>query len=124
MDEHILYRGPQRIIEVAVLADRSAPAAEFLLALSDGDKAKMYALFKRLGDIGLINNKEKFKKIEGTNFYEFKSFQIRMPCFFEPGKRVIVTHGFRKQGDKIPRSEIERAIRIREQRVEMRGDAT
>jgi hypothetical protein len=61
---------------------------------------------------GAIKNREKFKKIEGQLF-EFKSYQIRMPCFFDPKNRIVITHGFMKKTDNIPPKEIERAEAIR-----------
>ena len=122
MDEHIFYEGPARVIEAAILQDGSMPARDFVESLSEADRAKVYALFRMLGDIGRITNSEKFKKTEGTEFWEFKSFQIRMPCFFLPNRRVVITHGFRKKQDKIPRGEIERAKRIKtEHLVRERG---
>ncbi len=33
----------------------------------------------------------------------------RTLCFFFVGRRLILTHGFRKSGDKTPRREIDRA---------------
>lgn len=73
----------------------------------------MLVLFKRLGDEGRIGNEEKFKRIEGTGFFEFKAFQVRMPCYYTAGRRVVITHGFRKQADRIRRSELRRAENIR-----------
>jgi hypothetical protein len=77
----------------------------------------MLRLFNKIGEQGRIANKEQFKRIEGTEFFEFKNFQIRMPCFFLPGSLVVITHGFRKKGDRIPPSEIDRATRIKQEDV-------
>lgn len=77
----------------------------------------MLRLFNKLGEQGWIANKEHFKKIEGTEFFEFKNFQIRMPCYFLPGNLVVITHGFRKKGERIPPSEIDRAARIKEEDI-------
>ena len=67
---------------------------------------------------------ERFKKIEGTRFFEFKNHQIRMPCFFEPGGSVIITHGFKKKGDRIPQPQLERAERIREEDLAVQKSRT
>jgi hypothetical protein len=75
----------------------------------------MNALFVRIADHGAIVNAEKFKKIAGTDFFEFKSHQIRMPCYYLPGRLLAITHGFFKQSDRIPSSEIARAERIRQE---------
>ena len=90
-----------------------SPGYEFVKSLSETDQAKILHLFKMFGDQGRISNPEHFKKIEGTEFFEFKSFQIRMPCFYAPGHLLIVTHGFRKKRGRTPSTEIERAKRIK-----------
>lgn len=69
------------------------------------------ALFKRLGDTGRIDHREKFKKLDGE-LWEFKSHQIRMPCAFRHPRLVVVTHGFIKKTGRIPPAEIARAERI------------
>jgi hypothetical protein len=57
---------------------------------------------------------EKFKKIEGTvDLFEFKSFQIRIPCFFVPGGRILLTLGLIKQADRLRQREIVRAREIK-----------
>ncbi len=97
-----------------MLDDGSCPAEEFLTGLGDTDTAKMQALFdifirmypRHLSD-------QKFKRIEKTELFEFKSFQIRMPCFFAAGGRVLLTHGLIKKADNIPPDHIRRAKRIK-----------
>lgn len=55
-------------------------------------------LFRVLGDTGRISNEEQFKKLQ-DEFFEFKAFQLRLPCYHAPGRRgrVVVTHGFIKK---------------------------
>lgn len=119
MSRPTAYSGLQFTIAYAVCLDHSRPGEKFYDELGDRDKAKLNKLFEHLGDHGKISNEEKFKKIEGTEFFEFKSFQIRMPCFFIPGKVLVITHGFSKKGDKIPRAELKRAERIRQEDEQM-----
>jgi len=107
------YRGNVCTICFA-LAQSGCPGLEFYEKCSDRDKAKLNKLFQWLGDHGWINNEEKFKPIEGTKFFEFKSFQIRMPCFWKGGEMVI-THGFIKKTGPIPSTEIKRAERIKDE---------
>lgn len=101
-------------IEAVVLADGSCPAEAFLDGLGEADAAKVLALF----DLFVQRfpqplSREKFKKIEGTaGLFEFKSFQIRLPCFFRPGGRLLVTHGLIKKADRLPPQEIARAHAI------------
>ena len=43
----------------------------------------MLRLFNKMAEQGRIANREQFKRIEGTDkLWEFKSFKIRMPCYF------------------------------------------
>jgi phage-related protein len=118
----VFSRGSWGTVEAAMLASCESPARDFVEALNDGERAKIDALFRRLGDNGWITNVEKFKKIEGTSpaLYELKAFQIRMPCFFM-GRRVVVTHGFKKKKDKMPTSELVRANRIRNEHTSREG---
>ncbi len=69
-------------------------------------------LFERMGEQGQIRNREQFKKVEDTEYFEFKKFQIRILCRFQPGRRLILVHGFRKKKDRISRAAIEKADRI------------
>ena len=123
MEPFVFYSGAWGTVEAAMSANGESPAKDFVEDLSDGERAKIDALFRRLGDNGPIVNVQKFKKIEGTlpPLYEFKSFQIRMPCFFMSGYRVVVTHGFKKQKDKIPASEVAKAQRIRVEHTSREG---
>jgi hypothetical protein len=68
-----------------------------------------------MAQTGVIRDDRKFKRIEGTDLFEFKNFQIRMPCCYLAGGLLVITHGFRKKGDRIPPSEIARANRIRQE---------
>ena len=111
MDRPIAYHGGQHTIAFARCNDGTSPAEEFFDGLPASDQRKLMTLFKRLGDHGKIFNTEKFKK-EDRGFYAFKSYQIRMPCYFLRERVVVVTHGFTKKCDKMPPSELDRAERI------------
>lgn len=109
------YRGTWGSIHLAVQRDGTSLADDFIQGLSDSDRIKLLALLKRAADMGPMNihDGEKFKKLEGTIF-EFKVFQIRMPCFYD-GRKIILTHGFKKKKDKTPPAEIQRAARIQKE---------
>jgi len=116
----IYYEGKVYTVELAIRADGSCPAEEYLDLLfkrSRIDWEKIIRPIKRLADFGEVSNPEHFKKIEGTDFWEFKSFQIRMPCFFLPGSRVVITHGFSKKEDRIRKPQLERMKAIRNEYV-------
>lgn len=89
-------------------------AEQYIKNLGEGDKKKLIALLERTADHGPPSNRQKFRKVEG-DLYEFKSYQDRLLCFFQPSRVIVLTHGFRKQTNRIMRSEIERAERLRRQ---------
>jgi hypothetical protein len=111
MERPIAHRGTVSVVAFAVTRT-GAPGLEFFEERSDRDKARLLKLFKLLGDRGWINNDQKFKPLEGTEFCEFKDFQLRMPCF-RVGDTWVITHGFIKKKGPIPPTEIARAERIR-----------
>lgn len=119
-DRALAYRGRCFVIEFALLPEGQMPAKEFLEGLNEGDQAKILSLIERLGDHGEIRNREKFKKVERTDFFEFKSFQVRIIGFFIHGRRFVLTHGFRKKQDNIPKSELERAYWIKQRCMNLR----
>jgi phage-related protein len=67
------------------------------------------------------NDPKLFKKLQ-NNIWEFRTnyagFRIRLLAFWdksvEKDTLVFATHGFIKKVDKVPKNEIERALRIRE----------
>lgn len=112
MGPFIAYRGVRFTIEYAIRNDGSAPARDFFDAAQIRWQAQLIVLFKLLGDTGQIRNREKFRQL-AEGFYEFKAFQIRMPCYFRSDKRVVITHGFTKKKDAAPKAEIARAANIK-----------
>jgi phage-related protein len=110
---NIHYVGSSKRIVWAVEGSKKMRGKEFFETLTVQDRAKAQALFERMGDHGEIRNTEKFRH-EEEGIYCFKSFQVRFPCFFD-GSDVVVTHGLRKKADKMPRTELDRAKRIRKE---------
>lgn len=61
---------------------------------------------------------EYLKHIEGTDgLYEIRvklgSDIFRVFCFFDEGKLVVLANGFQKKTQKTPKSEIEKALKIK-----------
>lgn len=108
----LAYSGCRFTIEYATLQDGSCPALEFFNGLDRRWQARMYYLYQRLGDTGWMGNEEQFSKVS-ADFYEFKAFQVRLLCYFKPGSRVVVTHGFIKKRNRMDRNELARAERIK-----------
>jgi phage-related protein len=63
---------------------------------------------------------EYFKHLEGTEgLYEIRVQQgsniYRIFCFFDEGKLVVLANGFQKKTQKTPKSEIEKALKIKKE---------
>jgi phage-related protein len=102
------YEGNAFTIQALVLSDGTSPVGQFLDALSRSDRTKLDVLFERLGDHGKITNPEKFKKLTDTeDIWEFKSSQIRILCFFVPGRLVLLAHALNKKQNKHRKADIE-----------------
>lgn len=61
-----------------------------------------------------------FKHLEGTEgLYEIRIQQggdiFRIFCFFDEGRLIILANGFQKKSQKTPKSEIEKALRIKKE---------
>jgi len=117
MERPIAYEGAQLTVVYAVALNGSSPGLQYYEEQTPKNQARLNKLFQWLGDHGWIKNDQKFKPIEGTDFFEFKDFQIRMPCF-RRAAFMIITHGFNKKQGKMPPQEIERAKRLREEDAE------
>ena len=110
------FEGTKYTIQALALSDGSCPAGEFLDGLDQRDRQKLDVLFEYLGNQGRLTNPEKFKKVEGSNgIYEFKSFQIRILCFFASGRRVMLACGAVKKRNKLSPADIARAERYKNQ---------
>lgn len=109
------YSGLKVRIELLEHDDGSCPAATFLDQLGRQDRQRLDTLFCRMGDHGSITNKEQFKKIEGTDIWEFKRYQVRLFCFFAKGTpaRLVIIDGVTKKSDKHKKSDLDRVDVIR-----------
>lgn len=92
----------------------SQPAYDFFRGLHEADRAKTIALFKLFARVGTgLRNKTKFKKVQGTELFEFKpTQQIRFLGNFRRRGRFIVAAGTRKKKWKLDREDIDRANRL------------
>ena len=95
--DRIAARGTWGTVEWAITKDgKPAKARAEYETLSDGDRAKVLALLRRLAEHGRIDNREKFRQLgqkakgKAQGFWEFKSFQDRLIGDFRSGKRFII----------------------------------
>ena len=63
-----------------------------------------------MGDFGKILDEQKFRN-ESDGTYAFKPQPDRYLCFFKKGKKIIVTNAYRKQSQKLPKSEKDLALK-------------
>lgn len=111
-----VYRGSKLTIELLLKADGSSPVGDFLDSLAASDRKKVDTLFELMGEKGRITNDQKFKKLEGSDkIFEFKSFQVRLLCFFAGSGRLVVCRGLIKKRDRHDKQDIQFAESCRAQ---------
>ena len=110
--EIIAYSSDAFTIEWYFEEHGRSEALEYYSQLNAHDRIQLLKLFKRMGDVGEIRDKTKFR-FEGDKIYAFKPQPERFLCFFYEGKKIIVTNGFRKKQQKLPMLEKESALRKR-----------
>ena len=95
---------------ICMMVSRGMPLfKDFVDRLEDSEKKKVLALIERTAEVGPPANEEKFKKVEGEEFFEFKTRQARILCVFEKGRKIILLNCFIKKQRRTPKAEIEKA---------------
>ena len=100
-------------------------AVEFMESLDQKSQQKIYYNIKKAQ---LINDPELFKKLN-ENIWEYRTFynktHFRIFAFWDKSQRqqtlVLSTHGLIKKTDKTPKTDLEKAERIREQYFEQKN---
>ena len=110
--EFIAFKGIKFTIEWYYGENKKSQSKDYFESLDENRKISTLNLFKLMGNIGQIRNKEKFN-FEGDGIYAFKPQPDRFLCFFQKGQKIIVTNGFHKKQDKLPVSEKDRALKAR-----------
>jgi phage-related protein len=104
MKEFIAYEGEILTVEWFFDEKGESEPLNFFETLPDVQKRKTLMLFKRIGDFGRISDLTKFRN-EGEKIFAFKPQPDRFLSFFYTGKKVIITNGFRKKTQKLPKKE-------------------
>ena len=122
MDEKscIIYVGEKFTIEWYYDKDGKSVAYNYFDDSTFDQKSKFYFLIKRIGDTGKIYDITKFR-YEGDDIYAFKPQSDRYLSFFTDGKKIIITNGFKKKTDKMPKNEKDLAIRLRQDYLERKS---
>lgn len=113
MREYIAYRGTKFSVEWYFDDSGKSQVLEYYNLLSPPNRRKILVLFKRIGDFGLIMDKEKFRN-EGSKIYAFKPHPHRFLSFFFSGSKIVVTNAFMKKCRKLPIKENNKSIACRE----------
>lgn len=114
--------------DVLALSDErgECPLFEDLLALTaatESERTKLLALLAFTAANGPPRNREKSNDL-GDGLFEFKTKKLRVPYFYDEDRIILCTHVFKKQGQRTPKEEILRALRMRDSywRAKEEGD--
>lgn len=106
------------MIEVVFYEDTEGhqPVRDFLDALDAKMRAKVLGRIELLEELG-VHLTMPYARHLGNGIYELRTVLgsniTRVLYFFMMGDRAVLTHGFVKKTQKTPRSELERAERLR-----------
>ena len=117
---HIVYEGSKFTIEWYFDQNKKSIAKEFFSKEIEEIQNKFLVLVKRMGDFGKIFDKTKFRH-ENDGIYAFKPQPDRYLSFFTDGKRIIITNGFKKKTDKLPKNEKKIALNYRKDYLERKN---
>jgi len=108
----VVYVGERFTIEWYYNEKGYSEAFEYFLHTSNVQKRKFFILVKRMAEFGKISDITKFRN-EGNDIYAFKPQPDRYLAFFIKGKKIIITNGFIKKTEKLPKNEKDKAIKHR-----------
>ena len=114
MDEKscLIYKGSKFSIKWYYDINGKSVAFDYFNGATEDLQDKFLILVKKMGDFGKIYDIKKFRN-EGDGIYAFKPQPDRYLSFFTDGREIIVTNGFKKKTDKLPKNEKDLALRYR-----------
>lgn len=86
------------------------PVLDFINTLPKSEQAKIYNTFRLLAEFGTALGMPHARRIQGK-LWELRPGGIRLFYFVYVQHQFVVLHGFRKQTNQTPKSEIEIALR-------------
>ena len=113
MKEYTAYQGERYVIEWFYSDKGKSQVLEYYQSLSPADRRKVLRLFQLMGENGQIRDKTMFRN-EGNKIYAFKPQPHRFLSFFFEGNKIIITNGFIKKQQKLPKPEKDRALRLKD----------
>jgi len=125
MDEKscLIYKGSKFSIKWYYDINGKSVAFDYFNDATEDLQDKFLILVKKMGDFGKIYDIKKFRN-EGDGIYAFKPQPDRYLSFFTDGREIIVTNGFKKKTDKLPKNEKDLAIRYRLDYLERKARGT
>jgi len=104
-----------RSIHFYRLPNNSSPVEEYLDTLTGKQARKVLWVLRLIEDLEVVP-RQYLKKLVGTDDIwevriQFGGNIFRLLGFFESGKLLILTNGFKKKTQKTPQQEIELAVR-------------
>ncbi len=84
------------------------------MTLAQNERRILIAKIKSIAENGPMKNNEKFRH-EGDQIFSIKQNQIRVYCFFDQYKMIVLTHGFIKKSRKADPKQLTKAIKIRDE---------
>ena len=114
MPIELLVKGKKADIYAYLKENGESHVVDFIEHLNVSEQKKITRHLEFFAERGELRNREKFR-VEEKPIYAFKSFQVRILCFFLPNavkRSIVLTHGLKKQQDAMSRSELDKANRI------------
>jgi phage-related protein len=116
----IIYSGEKFILEWYYDKNGKSVAYDYFIEVTREQRRKFIVLVIKMGDFGKIYDITKFRN-EGDGIYAFKPQPDRYLSFFTDGKKIIITNGFIKKTDKLPRNEKVLAMKYRQDYLERKS---
>ena len=113
----VIYSGEKFTLEWYYDKNGKSVAYDYFMESAKDLQDKFLVLIKKMGEFGKIYDITKFRN-EGDGIYAFKPQPDRYLSFFTDGRKIIVTNGFRKKTEKLPKNEKELAIKYRQDYLE------
>ena len=118
------HRGDHLAVEYLVLHDGSCPVKTFLDSFTDPrsqhgrERARVLYTVEKLSSMppGRFLHEEAFKAVtDWDGLFEIKAYQMRVFCFYAPGKRLVLVDGVIKKKTKAPRNMLDRSLAFRQE---------
>ena len=116
----IIYVGEKFSIEWYYDKNGKSVAYEYFQKTSEDLQDKFLILVKKMAEFGKILDITKFRN-EQDGIYAFKPQPDRYLSFFTIGKKIIVTNGFKKKADKLPKNEKDFALKCKKDYLERKS---